>query len=99
VTRIRVNTPLTLQLKPNYMEGDDPTLQPEHLQQAGGLRARPAERKPASSGRDPAAGSEAHRSGVTPGRFRVTFAVDRRRTMFDVTTGSVQNPFRLKELQ
>jgi len=36
--------------------------------------------------------------GPTPERFRVTFAVDGRRAMYEVTTGSVQNPFRLKEL-
>ena len=37
--------------------------------------------------------------GATPERFRVTFVVDGRRAMYDVTTGSVQNPFRLRELQ
>jgi type VI secretion system protein ImpL len=37
--------------------------------------------------------------GQTPERFRVTFAVDGRRAIYDVTTGSVQNPFRLRELQ
>jgi type VI secretion system protein ImpL len=37
--------------------------------------------------------------GQTPERFRVTFAVDGRRATYDVTTGSVQNPFRLRELQ
>jgi type VI secretion system protein ImpL len=38
-------------------------------------------------------------AGQTPERFRVTFAVDGRRAIYDVTTGSVQNPFRLRELQ
>jgi type VI secretion system protein ImpL len=37
--------------------------------------------------------------GQTPERFRVTFAVDGRRATYDVTTGSVQNPFRLREMQ
>jgi len=37
--------------------------------------------------------------GPTPERFRVTFAVDGRRAMYDLTTGSVQNPFRLRELR
>ena len=37
--------------------------------------------------------------GATPERFRVTFAVDGRRATYDVTTGSVQNPFRLREMQ
>jgi type VI secretion system protein ImpL len=37
-------------------------------------------------------------TGPTPERFRVTFVVDGRRAIYDVTMGSVQNPFRLKEL-
>jgi type VI secretion system protein ImpL len=37
--------------------------------------------------------------GPTPERFRVTFTVDGRRATYDVTTGSVQNPFKLREMQ
>jgi type VI secretion system protein ImpL len=33
-----------------------------------------------------------------PEKFRVTFAVDGRNAVFDVTSSSVQNPFRLREL-
>ncbi|MDB5815051.1 MAG: type secretion protein [Rhodocyclales bacterium] len=33
-----------------------------------------------------------------PEKVRVTFAIDGRSTVFDVTSGSVQNPFRLREL-
>jgi type VI secretion system protein ImpL len=34
-----------------------------------------------------------------PEKFRVTFTVDDRRAVFEVVTSSVQNPFRLPELQ
>jgi type VI secretion system protein ImpL len=33
-----------------------------------------------------------------PEKFRVTFAIDGRNAVFDVTSSSVQNPFRLREL-
>ena len=33
-----------------------------------------------------------------PEKFRATFVVDGRSAVFEVTTGSVQNPFRLREL-
>ena len=33
-----------------------------------------------------------------PERFRATFSVDGRRAVFDVTTSSVLNPFRMGEL-
>ncbi|GAB2889506.1 type VI secretion system membrane subunit TssM [Uliginosibacterium flavum] len=36
--------------------------------------------------------------GSAPEKFRVTFNVDGRTAVFDVTTSSVQNPFRLREL-
>ena len=35
----------------------------------------------------------------TPEKFRAAFTVDTRRILFDVTTSSVQNPFRFPELQ
>ncbi len=38
-------------------------------------------------------------AGSRPDRFRATFALDERRVQFEVTTNSVQNPFRLRELQ
>ncbi len=34
-----------------------------------------------------------------PERFRVTFNIDGRHALFDVTASSVQNPFRLRELE
>ncbi|HOA92838.1 MAG TPA: type VI secretion system membrane subunit TssM [Quisquiliibacterium sp.] len=37
--------------------------------------------------------------GSQPEKFRASFAIDDRRIQFDVTTASVQNPFRLNELQ
>lgn len=37
--------------------------------------------------------------GGTPERFRAILAVDGRRIVFDVTTSSVVNPFRMRELQ
>jgi type VI secretion system protein ImpL len=36
--------------------------------------------------------------GSNPERFRVSFAIDGRSAVFEVTTSSVQNPFRLREL-
>jgi type VI secretion system protein ImpL len=33
-----------------------------------------------------------------PERFRATFDVDGRKAIFEVTTSSVRNPFRLREL-
>lgn len=36
--------------------------------------------------------------GGSPERFRVGFSIDGRTAVFDVTTSSVQNPFRLREL-
>ncbi len=38
-------------------------------------------------------------AGSQPERFRATFALDERRVQFEVTTNSVQNPFRLRDLQ
>jgi type VI secretion system protein ImpL len=76
----------------------------------GGLQAR-IELSPAVPGRDSgtvASGAWALfrlfdrmqiEPGSTPERFRITFTVDGRRAFYDVTTGSVQNPFRLRELQ
>ena len=37
--------------------------------------------------------------GSQPEKFRASFTIDDRRIQFDVTTASVQNPFRLNELQ
>jgi type VI secretion system protein ImpL len=37
--------------------------------------------------------------GAAPERFRVTFNVDGRRAVFEITANSVQNPFRLRELE
>jgi type VI secretion system protein ImpL len=37
--------------------------------------------------------------GPAPERFRATFNVEGRRTVFEVTTSSVRNPFRLPELE
>jgi type VI secretion system protein ImpL len=34
-----------------------------------------------------------------PERFRVSFTVDQRKALFEVTATSVQNPFRLKEIE
>jgi type VI secretion system protein ImpL len=36
--------------------------------------------------------------GAAPERFRVTFNVGGRKAVFEVTTSSVRNPFRLREL-
>jgi len=36
--------------------------------------------------------------GNAPERFRATFEVDGRKAVFDVTTSSVRNPFKLREL-
>lgn len=36
--------------------------------------------------------------GSSPEKFRVSFAIDGRMAIFDVTSSSVQNPFRLREL-
>jgi len=36
--------------------------------------------------------------GASPEKFRATFEVDGRKTVFDVTTSSVRNPFGLREL-
>lgn len=38
-------------------------------------------------------------SAAQPERFRADFAIDGRHVLFDVTTSSVRNPFRLPELQ
>ncbi len=35
---------------------------------------------------------------AAPEKFRVSFNVDARKAVFDVTTSSVRNPFRLQEL-
>ncbi|MBI5255431.1 MAG: type VI secretion system membrane subunit TssM [Burkholderiales bacterium] len=37
--------------------------------------------------------------GAAPEKFRATFDLDGRKTVFDVTTSSVRNPFRLTELR
>lgn len=37
--------------------------------------------------------------GSAPEKFRVTFVVEGRKAVFDVTTSSVRNPFRLRELE
>jgi type VI secretion system protein ImpL len=37
--------------------------------------------------------------GSAPEKFRATFDVDGRKVVFDVTAGSVRNPFRLPELR
>jgi type VI secretion system protein ImpL len=77
---------------------------------AGGLQTR-IELSPPQAGRNSSTGESGQwalfrlldrmqiEPGPTPERFRVTFAVDGRRAMYDVTTSSVQNPFGLKELQ
>ena len=36
--------------------------------------------------------------GTSPEKFRATFEIDGRKAVFDVTTGSVRNPFGLREL-
>jgi type VI secretion system protein ImpL len=38
-------------------------------------------------------------AGAQPERFTVTFRIDGRRTTFEVTASSVQNPFRMRELE
>ncbi|HVG04639.1 MAG TPA: type VI secretion system membrane subunit TssM, partial [Burkholderiaceae bacterium] len=38
-------------------------------------------------------------TGPQPERFKVTFNVDNRKTMFEVVASSVQNPFRFRELE
>ena len=38
-------------------------------------------------------------SGPQPERFNVTFRVDNRKAVFEVTASSVQNPFRMRELE
>jgi type VI secretion system protein ImpL len=37
--------------------------------------------------------------GGAPEKFRVTFDIDGRKAVFEVTTASVRNPFRLPELR
>jgi type VI secretion system protein ImpL len=37
--------------------------------------------------------------GAVPERFRATFNIDGRRATFELTTSSVRNPFRLRELE
>jgi type VI secretion system protein ImpL len=36
--------------------------------------------------------------GSSPEKFRATFTIDGRKAVFDVSTSSVRNPFRLDEL-
>ncbi len=37
--------------------------------------------------------------GNSPEKFRATFDIDGRKAVFDITTSSVRNPFRLSELR
>jgi type VI secretion system protein ImpL len=38
-------------------------------------------------------------AGAAPERFRATFSIEGRKAIFDVTTSSVRNPFRLRDLE